>query len=371
MFERFSLGVYSEGMISCRRSFGLLAGSLLVLFVTALVLPSPAEAQENAGRGEAQIVYAVGDGFTVVEDGEPRFYEADAPEALGLRLKPGNEIQTENGTFLEISLLNSGSIVKIAENTTFRLKAISRKGGGRFDLAYGRIRAKVNRLVDDDDFSVTSRETVAGVRGTDFGYDVLFERQDGETTTRTRVYCFEGAVEVTRPAAPEAAAQESQTAAEETDTGETDTEEKILEKTGDRERVLISANEMVNMILPRETRADDALLEREPLVKEKINPEVEEFWLISQPFSQTALQAAEKGEEEINPDAVPTLKESIQMNKPAAGVLATAFLGSGGAMIYYGGSLIANNGDYVGGTLMGLGGAMVTSGAIYIFTQIF
>jgi len=62
-------------------------------------------------------------------------------------------------------------------------------------LVYGRIRAKVEKLAGTDSFSVRSTQAIAGVRGTDFGLDVITSRATSSATSTT-AYCFEGSVEV-------------------------------------------------------------------------------------------------------------------------------------------------------------------------------
>ncbi len=364
------------------RNLSVRIGGLFLVLFTFILLPGGINAQETAGTedGRAQVVYPAGGGFTVVRGDEPVFYSVRDQQTLGMELLPGDEIQTESGTYLELNLMDSGSIIKIAENTTFRIKAVSRKGGGRFDLAYGRVRAKVNRLVQEDDFSISGQETVAGVRGTDFGYDLLYEQEGKESAARTRVYCFEGSVEVSRPA-PDPDTGEEAAEEEEGVEGVEGVEEVEEEETAVRERILISADEMVDFKSPRRAADRESGEKPEPLAKEPLNTDVKTFWLESQPFSEaTLLQAQAAGEEEtadtekeqkISDDAVPTLEDGIRQNKAAAGVLGSLFLGGGGAMLYYGGSLMINDQEYLGGSLLGLGGTVVTGGAVYIFSQIF
>ncbi|MBB6482551.1 FecR family protein [Spirochaeta isovalerica] len=149
--------------------------------------------------GSAVIVYAEGDGFTLVRDGETSFYEVDYDDVLGMLLYKGDTILTEEDTFLEIQVTSNASLIKIAENTTFAFERIGNSGGGTISVAYGRIRAKINKLTDEDKFEVMGSGTTAGVRGTDFGYDLTFgENFSADETNEaiTSVYCFEGAVQV-------------------------------------------------------------------------------------------------------------------------------------------------------------------------------
>jgi|GEM_PF-1403043 len=150
-------------------------------------------------NGSAVVVYAEGDGFTLVREGENDFFEIDYDDVLGMFLYEGDTILTEENTFIEIQVTSNASLIKIAENTTFEFESIGMHGGGTLKVVYGRIRAKVNKLTNDDEFQVLGTDTVAGVRGTDFGFDLTFgdDFSDSESNEAiTSVYCFEGSVQV-------------------------------------------------------------------------------------------------------------------------------------------------------------------------------
>jgi hypothetical protein len=54
----------------------------------------------------------------------------------------------------------------------------------------------VDRITGNEEFRISGRSAVAGVRGTDFGYDFVATRE-GSVDAETQVYVFEGSVEVT------------------------------------------------------------------------------------------------------------------------------------------------------------------------------
>jgi hypothetical protein len=139
----------------------------------------------------AVIEFSSGDDVIVIREG--RRVASDDP--IGLELFQGDQVQTGKGVFVEMRLSGGGSVVKLAENTTFVLERLS-DGQTSLQLVYGRVRAKVERLSGADSFSVRSSQAIAGVRGTDFGLDVVASRSALAATT-TNAYCFEGAVEVT------------------------------------------------------------------------------------------------------------------------------------------------------------------------------
>ena len=140
------------------------------------------------------VIYAEGDTVSVIRDLRRTEYDAFTGELLGLPLFSGDLIQTDPDTYIEIQLLPSRSIIKVAENTSFTVEQISATGDGVFDLSYGRLRARVTRLAGAQPFEIRGVGATAGVRGTDFGTDVIVEPVGGASLTR--VYSFEGDVHV-------------------------------------------------------------------------------------------------------------------------------------------------------------------------------
>ncbi len=153
-------------------------------------------AQEAA---QGQVVFAEGQDFVLVRDGQRSIYPVDDPEVIGMDIRPGDLIQTGLRTFLEIQLLPRGTVLKLAENSSFQLKALGADGSAvSLSLVYGRIRSKVAKLARDETFVIRSGSTVAGVRGTDFGFDSILKAGDtsGVALPAVRVYCFSGEVAV-------------------------------------------------------------------------------------------------------------------------------------------------------------------------------
>lgn len=141
--------------------------------------------------GAAAVVeYSSGDDIVVIRQGKRLAFK----DPIGLELFQGDQVQTGKSVFVEMRLSSGGAVLKLAENTTFILEKLS-DGQTSLQLVYGRIRAKVERLAGTDSFSVRSTQASAGVRGTDFGLDVITSRTASSATT-TRAYCFEGSVEV-------------------------------------------------------------------------------------------------------------------------------------------------------------------------------
>jgi len=148
-------------------------------------------------QSEAVISYAEGSEFQLVRNGQSASYDIMKDDVIGLTIQVGDQILTGENSFIEIQLNNGeGGVIKIAGNTTFSVTSLDGKGGGVFKMLFGRIRVKVAALTGDSRLWISGYDTVAGVRGTDFGYDLFYniENKDGER--ETSVYCFDGAVDV-------------------------------------------------------------------------------------------------------------------------------------------------------------------------------
>lgn len=163
--------------------------SALILLVLSL---APLYAQS-----EAVISYAEGAGFQLVRDGVSSSFSIDRDNVIGMPLFPEDTILTDRGSFVEILLdKGNGAVIKIAENTTFTVDAMDGVGGGVFRVGFGRIRVKAAALIGGSRFWVTGHDTVAGVRGTDFGYDIFYDLKIDGAERVTTVYSFDGEVEV-------------------------------------------------------------------------------------------------------------------------------------------------------------------------------
>lgn len=172
------------------------------ILLSAVLLAAAFGAWAQGASAWAEVEFAVGADVTVLRDNKPLRID----ELLGFRLEQGDQVQTGKGTFLELRLRPSGGVLKLSENTVFVLTSLAGPSERGFQLVYGRVRAKVDKLARGNTFNIASDSVAAGVRGTDFGYDVLTARTDatGVQAPVTRVYCFEGSVIVTVQPAPDA-----------------------------------------------------------------------------------------------------------------------------------------------------------------------
>ena len=172
--------------------------------VFLLLFISSALWAQRSDESYAFVTYAEGYNLSVFRNDELTTYDVLVDNVIGMPLLPGDIVQTDGDTFVEMQVMPSRTVVKIAENTTFEIERIGGSGGGSFSMSYGRLRARVERVARDDRFEIRGFTAVAGVRGTDFGYDMVVERPSPSTSTetgvaqlQTRVYVFDGEVDVT------------------------------------------------------------------------------------------------------------------------------------------------------------------------------
>jgi hypothetical protein len=151
-----------------------------------------AEEAKTAEKGAyAEIVFVQGNDLLILkssggtENGDP----------IGLKLSTGDQIQTGAKTSVELVAMPRRSRLRLSENTVVTIGSINADGSTSLILLYGRLRSKVEKIAGKTiPFNVVSHSFVAGVRGTDFGCDMLVPRAGEQASAK--IYCFEGSVEV-------------------------------------------------------------------------------------------------------------------------------------------------------------------------------
>jgi hypothetical protein len=110
---------------------------------------------------------------------------------LDMSLLVGSIVRTGRDGFCELKL-HDGSVIKVSHTSVFKIEDISynRDSGkkrSKFNLLFGKMKAKVSKLTtSDSEFDVRTGTTLAGVRGTTFG--VFFDGVEAQ------VLVFEGSV---------------------------------------------------------------------------------------------------------------------------------------------------------------------------------
>ena len=278
----------------------------LLLLVLWMAVPLVVWSQAN---NYAFVIYAEGNDMSVYRNGELHSYDVVVDDVLGMPLLSGDLVQTDPGTYVEIQVMPARTVIKVAENTPFRIEALGGDGGGTFQMSYGRLRARVERIAGNERFEVRGHSAVAGVRGTDFGYDIIVEREALEEL-QTRVYCFEGSVEVSAvepepPAEPPA----EQDVTDQPDADRSTSGQRLETPAQPAPRpILISANQMVAVVseiaVPAQrdedgTEPDGEVVPSSPpvpvrtvsLQQAEIKPEIQAFW-VQRDFQETPIDPA-------------------------------------------------------------------------------
>jgi|GEM_PF-5498853 len=306
-----------------------LVGSLSVLFA------------QNA----ASVVYAEGDAFTIIRrTGTEERHTWRDTDFIGAALGSGDMVLTDDNTYLELRINANGSIVRVSENTSFRVTGTPEAGETRLAVTYGRVRAAVNTLRGNEEFTIRGRSVVAGVRGTDFGVSVVATR-GGEV--RDTIFVLEGEVAV-QPRPPE----QIESSADES--GATPDELEI---------VLVSAGNLVSVASPNdpiEVRAIDAIFRAEierdsfrtPSLRSRVpgrSPDDGETPSLVRPNVPEDPESDGQGERDMEEQVVRVERaaRSLVSRLQSGG----GFLAAAGADLYLGNGLV-RTGIVAGGTLL-------------------
>lgn len=158
-------------------------------FSLLLILLGVLAVSLHAQEPTAQIVYAEDEYSLVVIDRSGDRREAN----IGDNVRVGETLRTGSGA-AELRLNPNGTIIKLARNTAFKVDALDGlegKASNDFQLLGGKLRTVAARSTGRERYSIRTRRTVAGVRGTDFSLEV----EEGKADT---LYVASGKVEYAR-----------------------------------------------------------------------------------------------------------------------------------------------------------------------------
>ncbi|MCG8454592.1 MAG: hypothetical protein MI717_15575 [Spirochaetales bacterium] len=141
--------------------------------------------------------YADGKSFEVVSNGEGISYRIPMDDLANVAIQVDDTILTDAESRVEL-LIPGGGVVIVTEGSSLTVKELDGSGGGVLDLGYGRVRAVVPLLYGDSRLWITGYDTVAGVQGGDFGYDLFADPESSGVERISSVYSFDGDVEVLR-----------------------------------------------------------------------------------------------------------------------------------------------------------------------------
>jgi hypothetical protein len=310
-----------------------------VFFAVSLVVAmSASQAAAEGAKADtgvyAEIVFADGGDLAILRSGG----QLSTDEPIGLKLLPGDQIQTGSKTSVELVLMPRRSRLRLSENTAVTIKSLGGDGSTGLELVYGRLRSKVTKLASSSSpYRVSSQAFVAGVRGTDFGCDLLAARPG--ILAEPRVYCFEGSVEVEAIQAPDSAAEAPESKAE---------------------AVVLSAGSMAVIEAPSPGKEVS-------LVEKPIDVETSTYWKANEftqamPIGVTAVEAVPEASSAARPafDLSPIRKNLIAKN--AAGLASLAFFGAGVA--FEGMSLLMRDVDSAMADTLLVSGAICTAAGL-------
>jgi len=152
-------------------------------------------AQEDGAR----IYHLEGQSFTLTVHGERRVLRSDALRNGGINLERSGIVHTNPGTFLEIQLLPSGTVIKLSENTSLVYNGIDSNGGFvDLGLLYGRIRIVTGDRMGSGPVVVRSGGVSSMLEAGGLGVDYILEPGDRNAVPRPffRLHAFSGDVDV-------------------------------------------------------------------------------------------------------------------------------------------------------------------------------
>jgi hypothetical protein len=161
-----------------------------------LFLAAGIGAQEEGAR----IYYVMGNDFVLTVNGMRNIVTVADMNAAGIALNRSDMIQTGAGVSLELQLIPSGTVIKVAENTSLVYNGFD--ANGRFTdlgLLYGRIRLVTGTGLGEKtvvlragNISVRMNE---GDMGADFAIDPAFHLGQAAALPQLTLYNFRGSAE--------------------------------------------------------------------------------------------------------------------------------------------------------------------------------
>jgi hypothetical protein len=89
---------------------------------------------------QGHIYYATGEDFTLTVQGRREMYQSKGIAGAGLIINSGDMVQTGRESFVELQLIPSATVIKIAENTSFLFHGPEPGRSLTVELLYGRLR---------------------------------------------------------------------------------------------------------------------------------------------------------------------------------------------------------------------------------------
>jgi hypothetical protein len=149
--------------------------------LAVLLVPAALFAQSTATTAKPA---AISVSLVYFEDLSGTFDIKDAAGAStgaqeGDELKVGWTVVTGKGDLAELKVNHTGTIIKVGQNTNFKLEQLRSASGGQdvFSLGLGKIRTVAGKASGKDQYQIKTQSAVCGVRGS----DVVVEYLEGAT----------------------------------------------------------------------------------------------------------------------------------------------------------------------------------------------
>jgi hypothetical protein len=129
------------------------------------------------------------------EDGTEELFSYDI--SVGTKIPIGWTVLTGNGDSVELIMEPGGSIIRISENTNFKvmaLQGIDESESSDFELIFGKFRTIAAKLTGEEIYNFYGQTSTCGVRGTDFGMQIITDEVYG---IKEETFVFEGEVQMT------------------------------------------------------------------------------------------------------------------------------------------------------------------------------
>ena len=153
----------------------------------------------NIASQERALIYHVqGDDFAITLRDERTVFPAGAAQEAGVNLERTGIVHTGAGTFLELQLLPSGTVIKLSENSSLVYNGFDENGSFvDLGLLYGRLRLVTNSG-GINSVVVRSGAVSARIERGDLGVDYILDPNNQSSSPRPlfRLCAFRGSAEV-------------------------------------------------------------------------------------------------------------------------------------------------------------------------------
>ncbi|HEY9595542.1 MAG TPA: FecR family protein [Spirochaetia bacterium] len=154
--------------------------TLAIALLALLVIPGAVFAQSTPAKAAPPAISVTLEYFEnnsgVFDIKDDKGVSVTDPQ-IGDQLKIGWTVITGKGDVAELKMTHTSTIIKLAQNTNFKLDKLRTDSGGQdvFSLAVGKVRTVAGKASTKDQYQIRTQSAVCGVRGS----DVVIEYEEG------------------------------------------------------------------------------------------------------------------------------------------------------------------------------------------------